>query len=209
MYWPEQQQLKNTEDWTSHYIEQAIPASFKVISQFDKPLYISSKVQGYPTIAPQPESSGIKIKRSFYRENGSAADLSKVTTGDLLIVRVDARADGKERIPEGLIVELLPAGFELENQNLEAAVKLDNMKVDGRAVHEWLANAPISHQEFRDDRYIAAVSLSPNRDTSVFYLVRAVTPGTYKVPPTQAEDMYRPYLRAIGGSQQALTILPK
>ena len=32
----------------------------------------------------------------------------------------------------------------------------------------------------------------------LFYLVRAVTPGTYTVPPPQLEDMYRPELRAIG-----------
>lgn len=30
------------------------------------------------------------------------------------------------------------------------------------------------------------------------YLMRAVTPGRYQVPPTQVEDMYRPELRALG-----------
>ena len=32
----------------------------------------------------------------------------------------------------------------------------------------------------------------------LFYLVRAVTPGTYVVPPPQVEDMYRPELRGVG-----------
>jgi uncharacterized protein YfaS (alpha-2-macroglobulin family) len=32
----------------------------------------------------------------------------------------------------------------------------------------------------------------------VFYLVRAVTPGTYVVPAPLVEDMYRPAIRGIG-----------
>ena len=32
----------------------------------------------------------------------------------------------------------------------------------------------------------------------LFYLVRAVTPGTYTVPPPLVEDMYRPDLRGVG-----------
>ena len=32
----------------------------------------------------------------------------------------------------------------------------------------------------------------------MFYLVRAVSPGTYIVPPTLVEDMYRPEVRGIG-----------
>jgi uncharacterized protein YfaS (alpha-2-macroglobulin family) len=37
----------------------------------------------------------------------------------------------------------------------------------------------------------------------VFYLVRAVSPGTYRVPPTLVEDMYRPEVRGIGKSEPA------
>jgi uncharacterized protein YfaS (alpha-2-macroglobulin family) len=42
----------------------------------------------------------------------------------------------------------------------------------------------------------------------VFYLVRAVTPGTYRVPPPLVEDMYRPDLRGVGRSLPAsLTVV--
>ena len=56
------------------------------------------------------------------------------------------------------------------------------------------------HQEFRDDRYVAAVDIRPRQTSDVFYLVRAVTPGEYIVPPSQLEDMYKPERRAIGES---------
>ena len=53
-----------------------------------------------------------------------------------------------------------------------------------------------AHEEFRDDRYVAALKLDQGQQAHVFYLVRAVSPGTFRVPPPQVEDMYRPELRA-------------
>ena len=58
--------------------------------------------------------------------------------------------------------------------------------------------AEISHEEFREDRYVAAVKLDAGSTAHVFYLVRAVTPGVYTVPPPLVEDMYRPQLRGVG-----------
>ena len=44
--------------------------------------------------------------------------------------------------------------------------------------------AEVKHEEFRDDRYVAALRLGRGASgAKVFYLVRAVTPGTYTVPP--------------------------
>ena len=37
----------------------------------------------------------------------------------------------------------------------------------------------------------------------MFYLVRAVSPGTYRVPPPLIEDMYRPEIRGIGKTTPA------
>ena len=59
------------------------------------------------------------------------------------------------------------------------------------------------HEEYRDDRYVAALKLDAGSKARVFYLVRAVTPGTYTVPPSLVEDMYRPQLRGVGKSTPA------
>ena len=37
----------------------------------------------------------------------------------------------------------------------------------------------------------------------MFYLERAVSPGTYRVPPPLVEDMYRPEVRGVGASMPA------
>jgi uncharacterized protein YfaS (alpha-2-macroglobulin family) len=56
------------------------------------------------------------------------------------------------------------------------------------------------YSEFRDDRYIAAFDTRPeNGNAFTFaYILRAVTPGKYKAPAIELEDMYKPELRARG-----------
>jgi len=94
-------------------------------------------------------------------------------------------------------VDLLPAGLEVENLNLTPAEQWADISVDGVSLSDRANQATIVHEEYRDDRYVAALKLSYG-PAKVYYLVRAVTPGTYVVPPPQIEDMYRPEVRAIG-----------
>ncbi|MCB1595601.1 MAG: hypothetical protein KDI76_11885, partial [Xanthomonadales bacterium] len=63
--------------------------------------------------------------------------------------------------------------------------------------------------EYRDDRFIAALSLSSYKDNDLFYLARAVTPGEFTVPPSLVEDMYRPEIRAVGKADGQMVITEK
>lgn len=148
------------------------------------------------------------MRRFFYNDRGEVISLNNVKTGDLILVRVDMQSTDEYRLPDAMLVELLPAGLELENQNLSSAVAMQDMRVQNKTVAQWMTNTPIVHQEFRDDRYVAALSLS-RKTASVFYLARAVTPGEYLVPPSLVEDMYRPEIRAVGGKETTLVISPK
>ncbi|KOQ18532.1 hypothetical protein, partial [Achromobacter xylosoxidans] len=75
--------------------------------------------------------------------------------------------------------------------------EMQDWSIGGRRVADAMADPNIKHREFRDDRYVAAVSLGRGK-VDVFYLVRVVTPGRYAVPSTVAEDMYRPEIRGVG-----------
>jgi uncharacterized protein YfaS (alpha-2-macroglobulin family) len=70
--------------------------------------------------------------------------------------------------------------------------------IDGIDLDQHAAAAETVHEEYRDDRYAAALNLRRGDKSRVFYLVRAVTPGSYTVPPPLVEDMYRPAVRGIG-----------
>jgi uncharacterized protein YfaS (alpha-2-macroglobulin family) len=100
-------------------------------------------------------------------------------------------------MPDALLEDLLPAGLEVENLNLTPSDQWADVTVDGVSLSDRGSEADIVHEEYRDDRYVAAIKLGYG-SAKLFYLVRAVTPGTYVVPPPQVEDMYRPDLRGVG-----------
>ncbi|MEW5755343.1 MAG: alpha-2-macroglobulin [Pseudomonadota bacterium] len=179
-------------------------------------LFAELVVTGYPKQAPAQRLDDIHVVREYYDINGkllanSSIDgkraLPPLATGEMVVVHL--RVSAKRRIPDALLVDLLPAGLELENQNLEHAVKLDRFSIDGMSMAELQSQnqGRVKHQEYRDDRFVAAFDLYEWGYADLFYLARAVTPGTYTVPPVYVEDMYRPYLQGISHTLPDLTIV--
>ena len=174
-------------------------------SDFAGKLYQQLSISGYPAAAPAPRSNNLSIERGFYALDGRPLDLDNLRSGQLVLVHLAVRAE--ERVTDALVVDLLPAGLELENQNLaQSAASLADA---GGALKEWqqsMQNATIKHQEFRDDRFVAAVDVSGYDTTHLLYLARAVTPGSYRVPPPQVESMYRPAWNALGAAPARLLV---
>ena len=181
--------------------------SLESVRSLDGTLYTSLELVGEQKTPPKPISNQVSIRRDYYDLDGRYLTLDTLNSGDLVMVRLIATAE--QRVPDGLIVDLLPAGLELENQNLaNASVDLSKLTLDGESVADWQQNDEVLHVEYRDDRFVAAVSLDNWGDTRVYYLARAVTPGDYQVPPPYLEDMYRPYYHAVGTTPSRLTIDP-
>lgn len=183
-------------------------------------------------LTPEPAiSKGFKIEREAYTVDGKKVDLASLTGGkakvkqnDRFVVVVKVTSDD----PAGrvLVVDRLPAGFEIENPHLVESGSISGLS--------WLKSAAEpEHTEFRDDRFVAAFNFANVRtssdmenntdesgDTTVSlpdaaavakpapvtatlaYIVRAVTPGTFVHPAATVEDMYRPdhYARTSAGT---------
>jgi uncharacterized protein YfaS (alpha-2-macroglobulin family) len=123
----------------------------------------------------------------------------------MLIVKLSARS--KRHIPDALLIDRVPAGFEIENMNLSQGPQMAEFTVGNVNIGSAMQDARIKHREYRDDRYVAAVRLERGADwLHVFYMVRVVSPGRFVVPAPYAEDMYRAELRAIGPPSPAITI---
>jgi uncharacterized protein YfaS (alpha-2-macroglobulin family) len=159
-------------------------------------LYVQRTLIGYPEQAPVRVSQGMSVTRSWFNGDGKQLDPAKVRVGDLVVVRLNVSSESA--VPDALLVEMVPAGFELENPALGNSIKLEELSIEGKPAWQSEWNDYLKHQEFRDDRYTAALDLSAGGNQQLVYLMRAVTPGRYQVPPTQVEDMYRPELRALG-----------
>ena len=172
-------------------------------SQHKDTLFVEVEASGYPAKAPAPRSDAIELQRDWFEADGTPWRKRPLKVGDMLIVRVQARAS--TRIEDGLIVDRIPAGFEIENLNISQGPKAEEFTVGGVNLAQALNDERIKHREYRDDRYVAAARLD-NRWLPVFYLVRVVSPGRFVVPVPFAEDMYRPELRGIGAPVEPVVI---
>lgn len=142
-------------------------------------------------IQPLPASGdGFTIGRTYYKLDGTEANVTEAIQNERYVVVLKIYEQNKwpSRL---LITDLLPAGFEIDNPGLVSSAQLSNFS--------WLAQTDAAHLEFRDDRFVAA--FNPNdgdgdRNITLAYVVRAVTPGTYAHPAATVEDMYRPQYSA-------------
>lgn len=156
----------------------------------DVDLYPNLGLSGYPLRAPvQVQKKELNIEREFLDIYGNPVDLKNVKTGDLILVRI--KIFSFSRMHDALVVDFLPAGFELENQDLSnASVNLENAGEVIKKSLEKMQEASIQHQEYRDDRYVAQLDLT--NKTELVYLARAVTPGRYHIPSATLQSMYQP-----------------
>jgi uncharacterized protein YfaS (alpha-2-macroglobulin family) len=61
-----------------------------------------------------------------------------LTSGDWVLVRLRVRTSERSvDVPDALVVDLLPAGLELDNPQLVTATRFDDVVVAGRPVHQW------------------------------------------------------------------------
>ncbi|WQG59056.1 alpha-2-macroglobulin [Pseudomonas sp. RTB3] len=168
-------------------------------------LYQQLTIYGYPQQPPLPGGENLSIRREYLGMKGQALNLDALKSGELVLVHIEVKA--RQRVPDALVVDLLPAGLELENQNLaQSAASLADASSEVKEWRESMQNAGLKHQEFRDDRYVAALNLDAFNTTHLLYLARAVTPGTYRVPPPQVESMYRPNWQAVGETPADMVI---
>ncbi|WP_159867915.1 MULTISPECIES: alpha-2-macroglobulin [unclassified Raoultella] len=182
-------------------------AALQVSNTGSQPLWLRLDSSGYPLSAPQPAGNVLGIERHVFDTRGQQKSLTSLRSGELVLVKLEITAT--RNVPDALVVDLLPAGLELENQNL--ANSSASLQENGEAVQNLLnqmQQADIQHIEFRDDRFVAAVAVNEGQPVTLVYLARAVTPGTYQVPQPQVESMYVPQWRATGTASGPLNVTP-
>ncbi|KFC06633.1 alpha-2-macroglobulin [Trabulsiella guamensis ATCC 49490] len=182
-------------------------AALQVSNIGTQPLWVRLDSTGYPENAPQPYSNVLQIERQFLGTDGQPKALTSLRSGDLVLVHLQVTAN--QNVPDALVVDLLPAGLELENQNLaNSSASLQDNGTEVQNLLNQMQQADIQHIEFRDDRFVAAVAVNEGQPVTLVYLARAVTPGTYQVPVPQVESMYVPQWRANGQGSGPLIVAP-
>jgi uncharacterized protein YfaS (alpha-2-macroglobulin family) len=148
---------------------------------------------GAPRAAPGPGSQGLSIDKRVFRMNGELANLDGLRQGDRVVVSLSVTPEGQRLYPT-VVVDLLPAGLEIESilgpADGEGETLYDGRRIDGP--FGWLGRiAGTRVAEKRDDRFVAALDLQ-GRGATVAYVARAVTPGAFIMPGGVVEDLYKP-----------------
>ncbi|PSL13429.1 hypothetical protein CLV44_11264 [Marinobacterium halophilum] len=198
-----QMAVSGTDGRTLQVSGEAVQDGLQVSNAGTARAWLNLNVQGYTDQPPAAFSHGLTVTRNYYDADGQPLDLQQLSTGDQVLVELNVSSE--DALPDALIVDLLPAGLELENQNLATSLAMSELRIGEQSVTELMALTDLRHQEYRDDRYVAAINMSQRR-ARLFYLARAVTPGQYRVPPSFAESMYQPEMRHVGDDSQILII---
>jgi uncharacterized protein YfaS (alpha-2-macroglobulin family) len=210
----------------------SLPGTDPITVQMDEPYdagaaFFAVQVRGIPTDAAfKPENAGLELDRAFFNRDGTAADLGAVHQGDLLVMRTRLRSLSGSL--QNVVAEtLLPSGFEVENPRLSTTEKMESSAPHANHPRRyyyrpWMEQTPtpapnpafpwirdveaeVSFQDIRDDRLLLFANLPAIGWRSTYALLRAVTPGTFRLPPAQAEAMYNPALH-VTGERGAITV---
>ncbi len=185
----------------------ALAGGVRLLPEGQGPLYVVQDVSGVPRAWAATRREDLRIQRRWYRTDGSAYGGDTLHEGEVLVAAL--QVDSAEEMHDALVSDLVPGGLELENLDLTDASQWDNVTIDGVTLSDRDSAADTRYEEYRDDRYVAALHLYGGSTARLYYLVRAVSPGSFVVPPPLVEDMYRPALRATGVAQPGrLTVAP-
>jgi uncharacterized protein YfaS (alpha-2-macroglobulin family) len=79
-------------------------------------LFVELNYAGNPAKAPAARRDAFDIKREWYTADGKALGDRALKVGETLIVRLNVKTKG--RYANGLVVDYVPAGVEIENANI-------------------------------------------------------------------------------------------
>ncbi|MCF1708100.1 alpha-2-macroglobulin family protein [Tabrizicola sp. J26] len=169
-------------------LDSAVTEPVMVANTAAKPATLTVTAFGVPSDPVPAGGNGYAIARSYFTLDGQPADIASVKAGTRLVAVVDVTPfdSGEARL---MVNDPLPAGFEIDNPNLIRGG-------DVSALDDLGLETEVTHAEFRQDRFLAALDRQDATPFRLGYIVRAVSPGRFHHPAASVEDMYRPDFRA-------------
>lgn len=131
------------------------------------------------------EDNYLKVRKSFYNRYGSRISGNTFEQNDLVLVELAIEGLTTSYVENVVISDILPAGFEIENPRITTLPP-------GMSWPHSKSNP--QYMDVRDDRINLFVNVSGsssyNNTAYYYYLVRAVSRGTFQMGPVGADAMY-------------------
>ena len=133
----------------------------------------------------------LTVRRRWLDRSGKPIDPAALKVGDLVCVEIELATPGLthgETVDNLAVVDALPGGLEVENPRLATSAGASASATEAKP----------QRVEFRDDRVL--LFTSAGHDPRVFrYSLRAVTAGSFILPPVEASCMYDPQFASLSG----------
>lgn len=155
-------------------------------------LYYFVETSGIPKKPVKEEDNNIRARKRFLDRNGKEVNLNDIKQGAMIYVEIAVNTTNSLNVENVGIQDLLPACFEIENPRLN-----DNQRFN------WMKSSySYDYQDIRDDRITFFTTVTPNVKY-FYYVVRAVSTGTYVMGPLSATAMYDGNYTSVYGQGKA------
>jgi uncharacterized protein YfaS (alpha-2-macroglobulin family) len=163
--------------------------------------HVTCLASGFPAQVPPDADAGMQIRRRYLDAHGQPIG-AILHSGDL--VQIELTLQSSTPLRHIVIDDPLPAGLEIENPRLETAA--DAHHVAQKSADNEAAFA-VHACDMRDDRLILVGDLPEAGTARYVYIARAVAPGTFVIPPIQAQCMYDIGTQSLSGGHKTLRVL--
>lgn len=162
---------------------------------------------GWPEKPPEKGyQNGIAVKKWYVdKDGGIMVPPFSASQGERYFVALSVGlADDavRDEIPNIVIEDWLPAGFEIENPRLLKKEALPALPPDLKDCALWEPD----HVDYLDDKVAVFGTLNKTQKTFI-YRIRAITPGEYQAMGTRGEAMYMPSVRAWSIVDEKITVI--
>ncbi|MFM8320751.1 MAG: alpha-2-macroglobulin family protein, partial [Chloroflexota bacterium] len=146
-----------------------------------------------PVEQVQPLERGLTVSRSYYRLDDLQTPVDQAALGDLLLARVTLVAP--HDLHYAVVSDPLPAGLEGVDQSLRTSPQ----SVDVPQSYSWediywrgFGWWNFDRIQYMDEKVVLSATYLPAGTYIYIYLVRAGTPGQFRVIPVTGQELYFP-----------------
>jgi alpha-2-macroglobulin len=141
---------------------------------------------GFDRAVPANLQNQVEIRKQYLDKAGK--EVSQLSLGEAVQVRVQLRSLDGKRHEQLALVDLLPAGFELQDNGSDHV---------GAARYGWAGyTLVVDYADFREDRVV--IYTRADKDLTEFsYSIKATNVGTFALPPASVSGMYDRRVQAL------------
>ena len=136
------------------------------------------------------------VRRRYLKDNGEPIMGNIFKHGSMIVAEVKIKSLNID-LENVAIVDMLPAGFEIENPRIES-----------RAGIPWITDQQFKpdYMDIRDDRLVFYGNFKRGTEIKFYYALRAITQGEFTLPPIAADAMYDPTKSSVASGGQIKVI---